>query len=496
MTDRIGQRLGNYRLTRLLGQGGFAEVYLGEHVFLGTTTAIKVLHTQVAAEDMVQFQQEARILASLKHPHIVNILDFGMEERTPYLMMSYAPHGTLCTRHSKGTVLSVAMVVSYIEQVAQALQYAHERKIVHRDIKPENMLIGEQDEILLSDFGIALIAQSSRYQNTTDMVGTISYMAPEQIAGHPRAASDQYALGIVAYEWLCGIRPFRGSFTEIAAQHSVTPPPTLLQYLPTLPPEIEQVVMTALAKRPEDRFASVRAFANALEQASQSNAPTERAPSLPLSSPLLPSDPPVLPPITATSLAKPLDQPADHPSSHSTISVPPTETSLSGSGLQKMKEPVKTLHQKPGASQRLALLGLALLVIVSLASGLIWSTSSHDTSPGSVVHHTTPTGNTVHHTTPTENTIHHTTLAGNITEFPLPIYSSQPNGITAGPDGNLWFTQWNADRIGRISTSGTITEFSLPASPSQPDGITAGPDGNLWFTEYDGDQIGRIRSGK
>src|SRR5216110_1957375 len=161
MTDRIGQQLGNYRLTRLLGRGGFAEVYLGKHIFLGTTIAIKVLHTQVAPEDMAQFQQEALILAGLKHPHIVNILDFGIEERTPYLMMSYAPNGTLRNRHPKGTVLSLATVVEYVKQVAQALQYAHERKIVHRDIKPENMLIGEHGEILLSDFGIALMAQSS-----------------------------------------------------------------------------------------------------------------------------------------------------------------------------------------------------------------------------------------------------------------------------------------------------------------------------------------------
>src|SRR5436309_3502538 len=102
MTDRIGQQLGNYHLIRLLGQGGFAEVYLGEHTVLGTTVAIKVLHARVALEDMTQFQQEARILASLKHPHIVRILDFGIEECTPYLMMDYAPNGTLRARHFKG----------------------------------------------------------------------------------------------------------------------------------------------------------------------------------------------------------------------------------------------------------------------------------------------------------------------------------------------------------------------------------------------------------
>jgi serine/threonine protein kinase len=276
MADYIGQRLGNYRLTRLLGQGSFAEVYLGEHIHLGTTVAIKVLSTQVASEDRAQFQQEARILASLKYPHIVRILDFGVEGRTPYLMMDYAPNGTLRTLHPKGTVLPVATVVEYVKQMAQALQYAHDRKVVHRDIKPENMLIGEHNEILLSDFGIALIAQSSRHQSTKDMAGTIAYMAPEQISAHPRRESDQYSLGVVAYEWLCGTRPFHGSYTEIAIKHSIMPPPSLRQHLPTLSPDVEHVVLTALAKQPENRFISVSAFATALEQASQDALATER----------------------------------------------------------------------------------------------------------------------------------------------------------------------------------------------------------------------------
>src|SRR5437773_1105999 len=125
MADHVGQQLGHYRLTRQLGQGGFADVYLGEHTLLGTTVAVKLLHTQVSLEDTAQFQQEARILASLRHPHIIHILDFGIEEQTPYLMMEYAPDGTLRTRHPRGTVLPVTTVVGYVKQVAQALQYAH-----------------------------------------------------------------------------------------------------------------------------------------------------------------------------------------------------------------------------------------------------------------------------------------------------------------------------------------------------------------------------------
>src|SRR5207302_8431043 len=124
--------------------------------------------------------------------------------------------------------------------------------------------------------------QSSRYQGTQDMAGTIAYMAPEQIQAHPRPASDQYSLAIVVYEWLTGERPFHGSFTEIAIKHSVVPPPPLREKLPTISPDVEQVVLTSLAKDPKERFGNIQAFANALEQASQSDVPTFVKPAMPV----------------------------------------------------------------------------------------------------------------------------------------------------------------------------------------------------------------------
>src|SRR6202011_2285948 len=266
MADRVGQQLGNYQLLRILGEGGFAEVYLGEHIHLGTQAAIKVLHTQLTSDDVDKFRTEARTIARLIHPNIVRVLEFGVEGKTPFLVMDYASNGTLRQRHAKGIPLPLTTVVTYVKQVADALQFAHDEKLIHRDIKPENMLLGRRNEILLSDFGIAIVAQSSRYQGTQDMAGTIAYMAPEQIQAHPRPASDQYSLAIVVYEWLTGERPFHGSFTEIAIKHSVVPPPPLREKLPTISPDIEQVVLTALAKDPKERFGSVQAFANALEQ--------------------------------------------------------------------------------------------------------------------------------------------------------------------------------------------------------------------------------------
>ncbi len=297
MTDRTGQQLGNYLLTRPLGQGGFAEVYLGQHIYLKTQAAIKVLLTQLSGDDMEEFLTEARTIANLIHPNIVRVLEFGIEGKTPFLVMDYAPNGTLRQRHPKGSRLEPSIIVPYIKQIAAGLQYAHDQKLIHRDIKPENLLVGRHNEILLSDFGIALVAQSSRYQSTQDVVGTVAYMSPEQIQGKPRPASDLYSLGIVVYEWLTGNRPFHGSFTELCTQHMFAPPPPLRERVPSISTEIEEVVNTALAKDPKQRFGSVEAFANALEQASKTQRPTIVKPpsSRPLSSSPLPPIEAVIP---------------------------------------------------------------------------------------------------------------------------------------------------------------------------------------------------------
>jgi eukaryotic-like serine/threonine-protein kinase len=270
MADRVDQQLGNYRLVRMLGQGGFAEVYLGQHIYLDTSAAIKVLHTRLDSDDVEHFRAEARTIARLLHPNIVRVLEFNVEEMTPFLVVDYAPNGTLRKRHPRGVPLPPSTVVSYTRQVAAALYYAHEQKVIHRDVKPENMLVGRRNEILLTDFGIALVAQSSRYSGTQgiqDMAGTIAYMAPEQIQSQACPNSDQYSLGIVVYEWLSGTRPFQGSFTEIAVKHTMAPPPSLREKVPDISPAVEEVVMKALAKDPQQRFESVQAFALALEKA-------------------------------------------------------------------------------------------------------------------------------------------------------------------------------------------------------------------------------------
>lgn len=270
MVERVGQQLGSYRLTDLLGQGGFANVYLGEHIYLQTKAAIKVLQAHLSGpDDMESFLREAKVIAHLTHPHIVRILDFGIDKETPFLVMDYAPNGTLRQRHPKRAQLQLPTIVSYVKQLADALQYSHDERLIHRDIKPENMLIGKRNEILLSDFGIALLTQSSRSQSIQGVVGTIPYMSPEHIQGRARPASDQYSLGIVVYEWLSGERPFSGTFVELCTQHLFAPVPSLRKKVPTILSEVEQVVLKALEKDPKQRFDNVQAFADALEQASQ-----------------------------------------------------------------------------------------------------------------------------------------------------------------------------------------------------------------------------------
>jgi serine/threonine protein kinase len=264
-----GGRLGNYKLVRFLGEGHFAQVWLGEHIRLGMPAAIKVLHKLSAAEQQERFMHESRTVARLEHPNIVRVLDFGVEGTMPYLVMSFASNGSLRERHPEGMPVPLDLVLSYVKQVAAALQYAHDRHMVHRDVKPANMLIGRNDEVLLSDFGIA-VETPSHPPEFRSAAGTIAYIAPEQLLGKAARASDQYSLAGVVYEWLAGERPFRGSFAEIIGQQMYGPPPSLRNNVPSLPPLVDWVVLRALAKDPKQRFASITAFATAFEHASRS----------------------------------------------------------------------------------------------------------------------------------------------------------------------------------------------------------------------------------
>jgi eukaryotic-like serine/threonine-protein kinase len=270
MINNSTQQLGNYRLIRQLGSGSFADVYLGEHLYLKTQAAIKVMHTPMNTQDIQTFLKEAQTIAQLEHQNIVRVFDFGIDGSTPFLVMDYVPKGTLRQVHPRKSVLPLPLVISYVNQISTALQHAHDANVIHRDVKPENMLLNNRDEILLSDFGIAVAAHRTSSLKTLDKSGTPHYMAPEQSQGKPRPASDQYALGIVVYEWLCGTPPFHGELMQVLYQHAYTLPPSLREKVPTISVDVERVVLRALSKDPQQRYASVWTFAAALEEAARS----------------------------------------------------------------------------------------------------------------------------------------------------------------------------------------------------------------------------------
>ncbi|MBV9231730.1 MAG: serine/threonine protein kinase [Chloroflexi bacterium] len=242
---RAGQQFGNYRLLHLLAQDPFAEVYLGEHIFLKTQAAIKVVQVGLTNEELERFLAEVRVMARLKHPHIIRVLEFGVQAEQPFLVMDYASNDSLRQLHPQGSPLPLATIRDYVRQIAPVLQCAHDEGLLHRNLRPETILLGPHKQLLLSDFGTSVLDQSAIPTHPLPApdqgeAEIVSYRAPEQLQGEPCAASDQYALAAMVYEWLGG-------------QPSS--------------PAVQQVVLKALATDPEFRFATVSDFAYALEEA-------------------------------------------------------------------------------------------------------------------------------------------------------------------------------------------------------------------------------------
>src|SRR5215469_16449842 len=210
MPNRSGEKFSHYRLIRLLGQGGFASVYLGEHELIGIKTAVKVLDDpNVTQADKLNFMREATIISKLNHPNIIQFREFGERARDNilYLVMEYMPRKNISQLHPPGSILPITRVVSYVNQLASALQAVHDENIVHRDIKPQNILIGSHGELLLTDFGIAVPTYKQTLQ-VQDVEGTWVYAAPEHFRGRADNRSDIYSLAILTYELLCGAVPF------------------------------------------------------------------------------------------------------------------------------------------------------------------------------------------------------------------------------------------------------------------------------------------------
>lgn len=256
--DLSGQQVKQYLLKHKIGDGYFGQVYYAEHVKSGDPVAIKLLFASVAAENISELLVEAK-LSLFQHPHIVRIKDFGIHNGHAYFVMNYVPHGTLKQLHPNGTVLPWETVASYAQQIAEALQYIHNKDIVHRDVKPDNLLVGEDGSLQLSDFGIAVTSYTVDMQRQQPK-GTPYYTAPEQITGHARRASDQYSLGAIMYEWLSGAPLFEGTANQVVLKHLNVPPAPLRSKNSTISPEVEALILKMLQKNPAERFKDMEAF--------------------------------------------------------------------------------------------------------------------------------------------------------------------------------------------------------------------------------------------
>jgi predicted Ser/Thr protein kinase/MFS family permease len=266
-----GKRLGSYDVLGVLGKGGMGEVYQGRNG--GRTVALKVLPADLAAQPglLRRFEREAAALAKLKHPNIVKILDSGISAGLSYIALEYIEGQDLSAFLKKHKRLDIDTARRIIRDCAAALDCAHQHGYVHRDIKPSNILLrmNAEDEPLgavLSDFGVAKIEDSPSDLTNTGAIGTIDYMAPEQImiAKAVDHRADIYALGIVLYEMISGERPFKGHTGQVLFGHLHQPPPDPRKIVDTIPSQVAHAVMRAMAKEADDRFESAGAFAAAL----------------------------------------------------------------------------------------------------------------------------------------------------------------------------------------------------------------------------------------
>jgi len=267
--DLVNKTLGQFQIIRELGRGGMAVVYQAYQPALQRQVALKVLPPGLAQDDFVRrFQHEAIAAAGLRHPNIVTIYDVGSEDCYNYIVMEFLEGRPLSDVIRAGGPMPLARICRIIEQVAQALDYAHQHGFIHRDIKPSNIMLDQADHATLTDFGIARALTGTHLTQTGTLIGTPEYMSPEQVTGEEiDARTDVYSLGIVAYEMVTGQVPFSGTTASVLYKQANTPPPPLRTHVPGVNPSVENVILRALTKRRDERYATAGQFAQALTEA-------------------------------------------------------------------------------------------------------------------------------------------------------------------------------------------------------------------------------------
>lgn len=365
VSDLVGGTLGPYQVQSLLGKGGMASVYRGFDQNLQRPVAIKVLAEEATQIEFARrFKREARLLASLRHPNIVQIYAFGQQHGYIYMVQELltgitlkqhlhdlAEHGERSSRHD---------IISIMTQLASALDAAHTAGIIHRDVKPANVMWNAHGEVILTDFGIAKRVMTSSDQTLNGVViGTPNYLSPEQAQGLPvTQSSDIYALGVVLYELIAGRVPFVGDNPmSVVIQHVQNTPPPMRSFRPDIPPNVESVVQRALAKNPAARFSRASDLARALKRAW----------------------PPATSPTAMVILGNIHNQPTSHwKNGGSTAALPPPRaegmmlngTSSSGKHHVAASRSVTSLHAQSSGLMSLMILLVVILLIGGMALAL------------------------------------------------------------------------------------------------------------------------------
>ncbi len=270
------EKIGRYEIKAELGRGGMSTVYRAYDARFEREVAIKVLPREMLHDPQfrVRFEREAKTIALLEHPAIVPVYDFGEEEGQPYFVMRFMTGGSLADRLKHGP-LSISEAARIFSRLAPALDTAHAKGIIHRDLKPGNILFDQYDEPYLSDFGIAKLTESQAGLTGSGIVGTPAYMSPEQAQGEGiDGRADIYGMGVILFEMLTGRQPFQGDTPmSVLVKHITDPVPRILDLKPELPVSVEKIVEKALAKDPNERFATCQQFAEALQTVARGETP-------------------------------------------------------------------------------------------------------------------------------------------------------------------------------------------------------------------------------
>ena len=483
----IGKTLGTCRIEKLIGQGGMGVVYLARQIRPARYVAVKVLlpnltaDSQVYKEFLARFQREADVIARLEHINIMPIYEYGEQDNITYLVMPYLPGGSLRDKLVQQPVPSLRDTVNYISQAASALDYAHAQHVIHRDLKPANFLLHNDGRLVLADFGIARIMQEnntpavSTLTSTGMMLGTPEYMAPEMFTGNLiDYRSDIYALGIILYQLLSGQVPFKGNtFYSIATRHLQDIPPSLHATHPALPIEIDEIIQTALAKKPENRFKSAGALAQALRNTFSLTPETDM-----LSLPTIITASPPAPAIETLRVVNPTTDPTK------LMPEPQREGFTPVSIAQPVTPPIRPHVETKSRQQPLLLFVGILLVIALIVGGVLIGLQINKSNAGAgVITGTTTTISPTAHSattaslsptssgataTPTTQPTLSPTVppATTIPKGALLYHGAEPGAVsnTSGPcdNGNEHWADYSVNSAPIIQCQGTSTLITNP----------------------------------